>query len=48
MATIDRTPDPGGDAYPKDSSAQDNLIHDNGILDKQAAGVRIAMAALPP
>jgi hypothetical protein len=45
LAAIDRTPGPVSDAYPKDSSAEDNLIHDIGILDKQAAGVQIAMAA---
>jgi len=42
---IDRTPGPASDAYPRDSSAVDNLIHDIGIIDKQAAGVQIAMAA---
>jgi len=45
LAAIDRTPGPASDAYPKDSSAEDNLIHDIGIIDKQAAGVEIAMAA---
>jgi hypothetical protein len=44
-AAIDRTPGPASDAYPRDSSASDNLIHDIGIVDKQAAGVEIAMAA---
>jgi hypothetical protein len=45
LADIDRTPGPASDAYPRDSSASDNLIHDIGILDKQAAGVQIATAA---
>jgi len=45
VAAIDRTPGPASNAYPKDSSAEDNLIHDIGIIDKQAAGVEIAMAA---
>jgi hypothetical protein len=42
---IDRTPGPATDAYPHDSSAVDNLIHDIGTIDKQAAGVEISMAA---
>jgi hypothetical protein len=42
---IDRTPGPASDAYPNDSSAVDNLIHDIGTIDKQAAGVEISMAA---
>jgi len=45
LAAIDRTPGPASDAYPRDSSASDNLIHDIGIVDKQAAGVDIDMAA---
>jgi hypothetical protein len=42
---IDRTPGPASDDYPRDSSAADNLIHDVGTIDKQAAGVEISMAA---
>lgn len=42
---IDRTPGPASSAYPRDSSATDNLIHDIGIVVKQAAGVQIEMAA---
>ena len=45
LTAIDRTPGPAGDAYPHDASVQDNLIHDIGIVDKQAAGVEISMAA---
>lgn len=45
LAAIDRTPGPKSDAYPKDSSASDNLIHDIGRIDHQATGVQIAMAA---
>lgn len=45
LAAIDRTPGPKSDAYPKDSVAEDNLIHDIGLIDKQAAGVQLAMAA---
>lgn len=42
---IDRTPGPKTDDYPADSSAEDNLIHDIGLVEKQSAGVEIAMAA---
>jgi PDZ domain/Right handed beta helix region len=45
LAAIDRTPGPKSDAYPKDSEASDNLIHDIGQIDRQATGVQIAMAA---
>ncbi|MEO6279231.1 PDZ domain-containing protein [Roseateles sp.] len=45
VAAIDRTPGPKSDAYPKDSEASDNLIHDIGQIDRQATGVQIAMAA---
>lgn len=45
LSAIDRTPGPKSDAYPQDSVAEDNLIHDIGQVDKQAAGVEIAMAA---
>jgi hypothetical protein len=45
LAAIDRTPGPKSDQYPRDSVAEDNLIHDIGLVDKQAAGVEIAMAA---
>jgi hypothetical protein len=45
LSAIDRTPGPKSDQYPRDSVAEDNLIHDIGLVDKQAAGVEIAMAA---
>ncbi len=45
FAAIDPTPGPRTDAYPKDSQASDNLIHDIGLIDKQATGVEISMAA---
>jgi hypothetical protein len=45
LAAIDRTPGPKSDAYPQDSQASDNLIHDIGQIDRQATGVQIAMAA---
>ncbi len=45
LAAIDRTPGPRSDAYPRDSEASDNLIHDIGLIDRQATGVQIAMAA---
>jgi hypothetical protein len=45
LAAIDRTPGPKSDAFPKDSEASDNLIHDIGQIDRQATGVQIAMAA---
>ncbi|MGQ3094646.1 MAG: hypothetical protein ACT6RP_14425 [Roseateles sp.] len=45
LAAIDRLPGPRSDDYPKDSEAVDNLIHDIGHIDKQAAGIQIAMAA---
>jgi hypothetical protein len=45
LQAIDRTPGPRSDAYPKDSQATDNLIHDIGQIDRQATGVQISMAA---
>ena len=45
LAGMDLLPGPQSDAYPKDSAAVDNLIHDIGQIDRQAAGVQIAMAA---
>ncbi|TPG51620.1 PDZ domain-containing protein [Sphingomonas glacialis] len=44
-ADIDRTTGPRSDQYPADSIAQDNLIHDVGTIEKQSAGVEIAMSA---
>lgn len=45
LEAIDRTPGPKGPDYPSDSLASDNLIHDIGQIDLQAAGVEISMAA---
>ncbi|MBW8845430.1 MAG: right-handed parallel beta-helix repeat-containing protein [Burkholderiales bacterium] len=45
LSAIDRTPGPKSDAYPKDSEATDNLIHDIGQIDRQATGVQLSMAA---
>ncbi len=45
LAAIDPAPGPQSDDYPSDSDVADNLIHDIGSIDKQAAGVHIAMAA---
>jgi hypothetical protein len=45
QAELDPAPGPRTDAYPRDSAAVDNLIHDIGRIDRQAAGVQIAMAA---
>ena len=45
LAAIDRTRGPKSEDYPADSLAADNLIHDIGLIDKQAAGVEISMAA---
>ena len=45
LEEIDRTPGPANDDYPADSFAEDNLIHDIGEIEKQAAGIQIAMAA---
>lgn len=45
LAAIDPVPGPRSEDYPKDSQAVDNLIHDIGRIDRQAAGIQIAMAA---
>lgn len=45
LAGMDLRAGPQSDAYPRDSAAVDNLIHDIGQIDRQAAGVQIAMAA---
>jgi hypothetical protein len=45
VAAIDPVPGPRSDDYPKDSEASDNLIHDIGQIDKQAAGIELSMAA---
>lgn len=45
QAALDPAPGPRSDAYPQDSAAVDNLIHDIGQIDRQAAGVQISMSA---
>lgn len=45
LATIDRTPGPKTDNYPADSAVEDCLIHGIGRVERQPAGVQIAMAA---
>jgi len=41
---IDKTPGPKTDDYPAECVVDDCLIHDIGIVEKQAAGVQISMA----
>jgi len=41
---LDRISGPASDEYPRDSDATDNLIHDIGTSDLQAAGVEISMS----
>ncbi len=41
---LDRGVGPKTPEYPADSRAEDNLIHDIGTVEKQAAGVQISMA----
>ncbi|MBT4157393.1 MAG: PDZ domain-containing protein [Planctomycetaceae bacterium] len=43
-ADIDTTPGPKNDNYPHDCSVEDCLIHEIGIVEKQAAGVQISMS----
>lgn len=45
LSAIDRVAGPRSDAYPADSEARDNLIHDIGLVEKQSAGVQIQIAA---
>jgi hypothetical protein len=44
LDSLDRTSGPASDEYPSDSDATDNLIHDIGTSDLQAAGVEISMS----
>jgi hypothetical protein len=44
LEQLDLTPGPASDEYPRDSAATDNLIHDIGTSDLQAAGVEISMS----
>jgi len=41
---LDLTPGPASEDYPRDSDATDNLIHDIGTSDLQAAGVEVSMS----
>ncbi|HKC16899.1 MAG TPA: PDZ domain-containing protein [Steroidobacteraceae bacterium] len=43
-ASVDRAAGPASSAYPADCQADGNLIHDIGTVEKQVAGVQIAMA----
>jgi hypothetical protein len=45
LATVDRTPGPKTDDYPADSAVEDCLIHGVGRVERQAAGVQIAMSS---
>ncbi len=42
--SIDHAAGPASSAYPADCQAEGNLIHDIGTVEKQVAGVQIAMA----
>ncbi|TKG92478.1 peptide-binding protein [Puteibacter caeruleilacunae] len=42
---LDLTPGPKTDNYPSNCIAHNNLIHDFGTVEKQVAGVQIAMAS---
>jgi hypothetical protein len=41
---IDKTPGPKSEDYPRDCVVEDCLIHDIGIVEKQATGVQISMS----
>ena len=44
LSEMDTVPGPQNNLYPKDCIAEDNLIHRIGRVEKQTAGVQIAMA----
>lgn len=44
-ADMDKTPGPKTNAYPSQSIAENNLIHDIGTREKQATGVEISMSS---
>ena len=44
-ADIDKTPGPKTPDYPADCIVDDCLIHDIGVVEKQAAGVQISMSS---
>lgn len=45
IAELDTVPGPKGVNYPMDCEASDNLIYQIGLIEKQVAGVQIAMAS---
>lgn len=45
LAEVDRTPGPKTEDYPDDCAVEDSLIHGIGRVERQAAGVQIAMSA---
>lgn len=45
LSTLDLTPGPRSDNYPKDGLVEDCLIEGVGLTEKQATGVEISMAA---
>ena len=42
---LDKTPGPKSDHYPQECTADNNLIHDIGQIEKQVAGIQIDIAA---
>lgn len=44
VRSVDPTPGPKSDDYPMDCVVEDSLIHEVGMVEKQGAGVQIAMA----
>jgi len=44
LEQLDRTPGPRGEDYPADCLLEDSLIQRVGLVEKQAAGVQVAMA----
>ena len=45
LDSMDRTPGPKNNLYPRQCAVEDNLIHDVGTLEKQIAGIQIQIAA---
>lgn len=45
LSTLDLTPGPQNEDYPSDCTVEDCLIHGVGRVERQAAGVQIAMSA---
>jgi len=44
-AEIDQTPGPKNNFYPRQCTAENNLIHDIGQIEKQVAGIQIQIAS---